>query len=333
MAALLIYGHYNLSSTDQACAWNAPKIKPVDKVVSLKQLHPFKKTDYSPVDEIVVEKMSQLKKVVNRNVVGVAWTMRKVPLQEFLYIVPQIEEILFSSEYVNAENKRQFICEKCRISEEVREKLVTLTIGQSNNEIWLVARKHRLTASKFGQILLACRRKKFPPSLFKNLLEGYDLSGIKAIQWGMDNEPMAIASFSTATELEVVATGLWLHTCGFLGASPDGLVGTDAIVEIKCPYKYRSASLKEGLLKDKLYIIYRDVEDGPVIVNEAHHYWHQIQGQLHILNRSKCYLVVWTPGEIEIVVILKATHWEQNILILENFFFDHFIPNVSGLPN
>jgi len=38
----------------------------------------------------------------------------------------------------------------------------------------------------------------------------------------------------------VVATSLWLSNSGLLGASPDGLVGSNYTVEIKYPWKYRN---------------------------------------------------------------------------------------------
>ena len=48
---------------------------------------------------------------------------------------------------------------------------------------------------------------------------------------------MAIKAFTASTGLVPVQTGVWLHESGVLGASPDGLVGDDAVLECKCPYK------------------------------------------------------------------------------------------------
>lgn len=56
-----------------------------------------------------------------------------------------------------------------------------------------------------------------------------------AMQWGLDNETFA----RNAYEIEVAPTelvGFALHdTVKKLGASPDGLVGEDGLVEFKCP--------------------------------------------------------------------------------------------------
>jgi hypothetical protein len=52
--------------------------------------------------------------------------------------------------------------------------------------------------------------------------------------------------------------------------------------------------MKEKLINDKSYIIYKDPTTDQTHVNEKHAYWHQIQRQMHITGRSKCYLVIGT---------------------------------------
>ena len=57
-----------------------------------------------------------------------------------------------------------------------------------------------------------------------------------AMQRGIDKEPEARERFEEVTGLIVQECGFALHdTIDFLGASPDGLVGNDALIEIKCP--------------------------------------------------------------------------------------------------
>lgn len=119
-----------------------------------------------------------------------------------------------------------------------------------DHENWLIARKHRLTASNFGAVLAACKRNRYPSSLFKKLVEGYDLSTALAVQWGKEHEKIALETFTAASnEVEVVLSGFWVEASGFLGASPDGLCGDSAIVEVKCSYKFRNCSLTEALNK------------------------------------------------------------------------------------
>ncbi|KAK9745270.1 YqaJ-like viral recombinase domain [Popillia japonica] len=165
------------------------------------------------------------------------------------------------------------------------------------------------------------KRGRFPPSLFKRLSGVYNLEGVKAIQWGRLHEKVAIEHFKNTMNLEVQETGIWLTNSGLLGATPDGLVQDDAIIEVKCPYSYRSDVLSETLKSTSSYIIHFN-EEGDVVVNNTHHYYHQIQGLLHILNRSICYLCIWTTKEAIIAPI------ERDVEILENFVTQQYVPSL-----
>jgi hypothetical protein len=57
-----------------------------------------------------------------------------------------------------------------------------------------------------------------------------------AMQWGIEQEPFARARYEELTGELVTLCGFALHGgIQFFGASPDGLVGEDGLVEIKCP--------------------------------------------------------------------------------------------------
>jgi len=108
-----------------------------------------------------------------------------------------------------------------------------ITVGQRNNPVWHIARRGRLNASNFGSVLNA---KRVTPSLLKCLLREYNLSRVKAIQWGVDNEEEAIRAFTLKTGKSVKETGIWFDSSGILGASPDGIVDDKTVLEMKCPY-------------------------------------------------------------------------------------------------
>ena len=58
----------------------------------------------------------------------------------------------------------------------------------------------------------------------------------KTMQWGIDQEPYAIAAYENETGNFVISTGLIDHpSIENCGASPDGLVGKDGQIEVKCP--------------------------------------------------------------------------------------------------
>lgn len=104
-----------------------------------------------------------------------------------------------------------------------------------------------MTASNFGSVINA---KRVTPSLIKRLLGEYDISRVKAVAWGVTIEAETIKTFTAKTHLEVVETGVWLDESGVLGASPDGLVGEDHVLEAKCSYTFRDASIEEALKSD-----------------------------------------------------------------------------------
>ncbi|KAJ3618935.1 hypothetical protein MTP99_005733 [Tenebrio molitor] len=329
MASLCIYAHYNISSTDEACQWNAPKPSTVAEVQTLKDLHPSKRQNYKAVDRNVSDnEINTFLAQLEGTTVGFSWLLKPEPADRSFQMVPIVEDILSSEDYLVSVDKNTYLLQQLALSQETIIDVASLTTGQATNENWLVVRKNRLTASKFGLVLAAYKRQRFPPSLYKSLMEGYDLDGIRAVQWGKENEETAINLFTAATNLEVQRTGLWLHECGFLGASPDGLL-EDAVIEVKCPYKYRNVSMREKLRTDKSYIIYKDPTTDQTHVNEKHAYWHQIQRQMHITGRSKCYLVIWTPQECEIVQVPKVDTWAENIQLLQDFYLNKFIHFIS----
>ncbi|KAJ8939926.1 hypothetical protein NQ314_010950 [Rhamnusium bicolor] len=151
----------------------------------------------------------------------------------------------------------------------------------------------------------------------------YNLENIKAVQWGNINEGQAIREFTEETKLEVVPTGLWLTECGFLGSSPDGLVGDNAIIEIKCPYKFREKLMTEELQTDHSYIVYCDGDE--LVLNKNHEYYHQIQGNLTICDWELCYLFIWTPRENFLFEVYRDKDWIVNLKLLENFYLQEYL--------
>lgn len=103
-------------------------------------------------------------------------------------------------------------------------------------------------------------------------------------------------------------TGVKIESCGFfisqshpfLGASPDGLIGTDTVVEVKCPYSRKNSLISEKTLP-YLYVN----ASGNLSLKENHTYYHQIQGQLFISGRSKAKLVIYTMVETVVITILR----------------------------
>lgn len=109
---------------------------------------------------------------------------------------------------------------------------------------WFEARLGCVTASRVADIMAtnksgpAASRKNYMAELIAERLTGVKQESYtsQAMQWGVDNEPLARAAYEAKTFSYVEETGFVLHPyIKHFGASPDGLVGLDGLVEIKCP--------------------------------------------------------------------------------------------------
>ena len=159
------------------------------------------------------------------------------------------------------------------------------------------------------------------------MLGEYNLGGIKAVMWGNNNEDEAIQAFKSKTELHVVPTGLWLDSTGLLGASPDGLVGTDGILEVKCPFSHRNHTLTE-CTQDKNFCL--EDNGGLLTLKKTHQYWHQVQGQLHMTERQQCYFVIWTLKDMHIEIIRREDAWSSNLALLKTFYINYLFPKLTS---
>ncbi len=110
---------------------------------------------------------------------------------------------------------------------------------------WFEARRGKVTASRIGDILATIRngnwaasRKNYAAELVTERLSGKSPEPFtnEYIEWGKDQEPAAREAYINATGREVSETGFVVHPAiPMAGASPDGLVDEDGLVEIKCP--------------------------------------------------------------------------------------------------
>jgi putative phage-type endonuclease len=109
---------------------------------------------------------------------------------------------------------------------------------------WFAARMGKVTASRVSDVMAATKtgpaasRKNYMMELLCQRLTGKAEEGFTsaAMQRGTDLEPIARSAYEVDAGVMVVETGLILHPSGIaFGASPDGLVNGDGLVEIKCP--------------------------------------------------------------------------------------------------
>ncbi|GFS69494.1 probable RNA-directed DNA polymerase from transposon BS [Trichonephila clavipes] len=100
-----------------------------------------------------------------------------------------------------------------------------------------------------------CLQEKSTPcsKLVMRIVYGRDLCNA-AMKYGLANEEIARKQYEReySTEVKKYVAYLWTKINPFLCASPDGLVGDDGLIEIKCPYSARfESNLLEFLITKK----------------------------------------------------------------------------------
>lgn len=109
---------------------------------------------------------------------------------------------------------------------------------------WFSARCGKVTASRIDDLMARTKigygasRANYMAQLIAERLTGKPTESYTngAMQWGIDHEAEARAAYEFFREAQVTEVGFLLHpTIVESGASPDGLVGDDGLVEIKCP--------------------------------------------------------------------------------------------------
>jgi len=143
----------------------------------------------------------------------------------------------------------------------------------------------------------ALRLGKFTTSTFKNLFSkettiGYQkeinrvvfevLTGKQPesftndyMQRGSELEPLAREAYE-AEKLEIVQNGGFWEFDEWTGSSPDGLIGDDGVLEIKCP---AFNTMIEYLTKQRL----------------PSEYFYQVHGQMFVTGRQWCDFVAYHP--------------------------------------
>ena len=186
-------------------------------------------------------------------------------------------------------------------------------VAEQGSRAWVEARLGHITASRFGDVMTQPRSKADKESgKLSQTAENYmiDLLGehltqepaselkTYAMEWGNRWEPVARETYRQFTKLDVVEVGFVRHpTERFIGCSPDSLVESDGLIEIKCPLTAANhvRVLIRGTVPDE--------------------HLEQIQGGLWITGRQWCDFVSYHdrfPPDLRMIV-LRVERDEQFI--------------------
>lgn len=163
------------------------------------------------------------------------------------------------------------------------------TTDDQRNDAWYQSRIGLATASRFSDVMTTIRsgesaaRRNYRAELVAERLTGKryaELTGRDFVTfemaWGTDCEPLARLHYRLRSGNAVEECGFFRHDSLAAGASPDGLIGDNGIIEIKCP---NTATHIETLHTDRV----------------PSQYWPQVQGQLWITGRKWADFVSFDP--------------------------------------
>lgn len=179
---------------------------------------------------------------------------------------------------------------------------------EQGSEEWFAARRGIPTASGFKSIITSKGEKSTSASTYMNKLLAEWMVGESEdyqnewMQRGTELEPEARRWFEFVTGLEVKEEGFLTCLDGWCGCSPDGLIGEDAGLEIKCP-------------APQTHIKYLLSGQAPS------EYIPQIQGSMYVTGRDKWHFVSYLPGAKNLhIVVERDAEWQEKFdSIIRNF--------------
>jgi putative phage-type endonuclease len=178
---------------------------------------------------------------------------------------------------------------------------------EQGSPAWFQQRCGKITASRMDCVMAkdttAAHQDYIYDLAVERLTGEYEESYTNAaMQWGKDQEPFARAAYEAKTGVFVKEVAMIDHPrIPYSGASPDGLVGDDGLVEIKCPSKKTHAN----------YLLTR---------TPPSKYMYQMQWQMACTERQWCDWVSFDPrfSENLQLMIVRIPRDDKMIAVLEN---------------
>jgi putative phage-type endonuclease len=171
---------------------------------------------------------------------------------------------------------------------------------------WFAKRLGKVTASRIADLMAKTKtgpgasRANYLAQLVTERLTGTPTEGFQspAMTWGIEQEAAARAAYSARTGVLVDEVDFVDHPTMQAGASPDGLVGEDGLIEIKCP---NTSTMLEYL------------EDRTIPTK----YRLQMQWQLAVTGRDWCDFVAFDPRLPEHLQLLVIREPRNTDLVVE----------------
>jgi len=149
-----------------------------------------------------------------------------------------------------------------------------------NSDDWFKIRSGKFTASSFGDLFAAKSTLTYEKAIFKVAYERLvgetpESFGNEWTDRGHELEPLARDAYEVET-FNLVEDAGFFELNEWVGCSPDGLIGTDGMIEIKCPaYNTFIRYINSGKLPST--------------------YFYQVHGQIYVTGRQWVDFVAYHP--------------------------------------
>lgn len=210
------------------------------------------------------------------------------------------------------------------------------TVGQHGNIEWREARLDRLTASMFMKV---CKMRD-DTSCHNNVvavLHPRELN-TESVKYGRINESVAIQMYEKKFGVKVTPCGLFVDPeHPYLGASPDGVVDTEMLVEVKCLPSLNDMKRQNPLIttirkacRVKKMAVHLNNE-GEIVLDKNSSYYYQIQGQLNICKVRYATLVLFCDFDTEFITVERdIDFWCIKMLPkLKRFYLECVLPEIA----
>lgn len=173
---------------------------------------------------------------------------------------------------------------------------------EQNTEEWMNLRIGKFTASSFSDLLMGKSTLGYNKTILKVVYQRMTKENPEAFSngWmerGHELEPEAIRHYEGLT-FDKVLNGGFFELDEWTGASPDGLIGNDGLLQIKCPAWNTHLSCLNGDKIPKEYII-------------------QIQGEMMVTGNKWCDLMFYHPKLKPIITRFIADANIQDLIKIE----------------
>lgn len=182
------------------------------------------------------------------------------------------------------------------------------------SKAWHAQRVGKVTASSVGAILGNSpdrSRDDVMRAMVREALGAQsEFIGNIATEYGTNNEAGALLEYRIETMHEVDEVG-FIPLEDWAGASPDGLVGDDGGVEIKCPFSLR----KEG--------------DHKPLAGQPH-YYDQVQFTLFVTGREWWNFYQWSPNGTKLELVEPDIDWQADAIPRLRQFHAEYLHEVAN---